>query len=82
MSAGFLPKAAASNRLEQASKLGLEHQFLLTSRCCAGANQIDKPLLDLLQQNIDAARSAGQEQPAVFMEKIKAAAQRYRLSPA
>ncbi|KAK9846951.1 hypothetical protein WJX84_012386 [Apatococcus fuscideae] len=46
----------------------------------AGDNQIDKPLLDLLQQNIDAARSAGQEQPAMFMEKIKAAAQRYRLN--
>ncbi|KAK9843266.1 hypothetical protein WJX74_009460 [Apatococcus lobatus] len=48
----------------------------------ASANQIDKPLLDLLQQNIDAARTAGQEQPALFMEKIKAAAQRYRLTPA
>ena len=64
----------------------LDHYFnpwhVLNSRWHAGANQIDKPLLDLLQQNIDAARSAGQEQPALFMEKIKAAAQRYRLTPA
>ncbi len=54
--------------------------LLMPILCTAGSNQIDKPLLDLLQQNIDAARSAGQEQPATFMEKIKAAAQRYRLS--
>ncbi|KAK9805770.1 hypothetical protein WJX73_007953 [Symbiochloris irregularis] len=46
----------------------------------AGDNEIDDVLLKLLQQNIDAARSAGQEQPAVFMEKIRDAARRYMLT--
>ncbi|KAF8061121.1 celF [Scenedesmus sp. PABB004] len=38
-------------------------------RDMAAANEIDAPLMDLLQQNIDAARAAGQEAPAEFMEK-------------
>lgn len=46
----------------------------------AGSNQIDKPLLDLLQQNIDAARGAGQEDAVTFMEKIRDAARKYMLS--
>lgn len=45
----------------------------------AESNQIDKPLLNLLQQNADAARAAGQAEPAEFMEKIKAAASKFLL---
>lgn len=46
----------------------------------AGNNEIDQPLLDLLQQNIEAAQAAGQEDPAKFMQKIRDAAQRYLIS--
>lgn len=36
----------------------------------AGDNEIDQPLLDLLQQNIAAAKAANQEKPAEFMQKV------------
>ncbi len=45
--------------------------------CFAGNNEIDKALIDLLQQNIDAAKSAGQKEPAEFMEKIRDAARKF-----
>ncbi len=47
---------------------------------CAGNNEIDKPLIDLLQQNIDAARQAGQAEPAEFMEKVRDAARKFVLT--
>jgi hypothetical protein len=47
----------------------------------AGNNEIDQGLLDLLQQNIHAARAAGQEEPALFMEKIRDAARKFSLTP-
>lgn len=40
-------------------------------------NQIDQGLVDLLQQNINAAREAGQEEPAKFMEKVLGAVAKY-----
>lgn len=43
----------------------------------AESNQIDEPLLNLLQQNADAARAAGQPEPAEFMEKIRDAARKF-----
>lgn len=43
----------------------------------AGSGEIDQPLFDLLQQNIDTAREAGQQQAADFMEKVLVAAKRY-----
>ncbi len=46
----------------------------------AGNNEIDQPLLDLLQQNIDAAKASGQEKPAEFMEKVRDAAKRYMIT--
>ncbi|CAK0783772.1 hypothetical protein CVIRNUC_006972 [Coccomyxa viridis] len=46
----------------------------------AGNNEIDNGLLDLLQQNIDAARSAGQAEPADFMEKVRDAARKFVMS--
>ena len=46
---------------------------------CPGDNEIDDVLLRLLQQNIDAARMAGQEQPAQYMEKLRDAAKRFTL---
>ena len=45
--------------------------------CAAERNEIDEPLLNLLQQNIDAARSADQLEPAQFMEKIRDAARKF-----
>lgn len=44
-----------------------------------GDNEIDKGLLDLLQQNIDAAHAAGQSDPALFMEKVRDAAKKFML---
>ncbi|BDA41411.1 hypothetical protein COCOBI_02-1910 [Coccomyxa sp. Obi] len=43
----------------------------------AGNNEIDTALIDLLQQNIDAAKAAGQKEPAEFMEKIRDAARKF-----
>ncbi len=48
-----------------------------TRTCCAGAGEIDQGLFDLLQQNIDSARQAGQSAAADFMEKVLVAAKRY-----
>lgn len=45
--------------------------------CIAGNNEIDTALLDLLQQNIDGAKAAGQKEPAEFMEKIRDAARKF-----
>lgn len=42
------------------------HMLLST----AGNNEIDQALLDLLQQNIAAAKAANQEKPAEFMQKV------------
>ena len=46
-------------------------------RLIAELNEIDEPLLNLLKQNADAARAAGQVEPAQFMEKIRDAAQKF-----
>ncbi len=43
----------------------------------AAANEIDQALVDLLQQNIDAAKAANQTAPAEFMEKVKVAVAKY-----
>ncbi|GLI61874.1 hypothetical protein VaNZ11_004384 [Volvox africanus] len=43
----------------------------------AAANEIDQALVDLLQQNIDAAKAAEQTGPAEFMEKVKVAVSKY-----
>jgi hypothetical protein len=48
----------------------------------AAANEIDQALMDLLTQNIDAARAAEQEDAAKFMEKVKQAAAKYLVTPA
>eukprot|EP00195_Chlamydomonas_chlamydogama_P007973 CAMPEP_0202898920 /NCGR_PEP_ID=MMETSP1392-20130828/7306_1 /ASSEMBLY_ACC=CAM_ASM_000868 /TAXON_ID=225041 /ORGANISM="Chlamydomonas chlamydogama, Strain SAG 11-48b" /LENGTH=324 /DNA_ID=CAMNT_0049584987 /DNA_START=91 /DNA_END=1065 /DNA_ORIENTATION=+ len=47
----------------------------------AAANEIDQPLMDLLQQNIQAAKMAGQEEPAKFMEKVYQACTKYYVAP-
>lgn len=46
----------------------------------AGDNEIDQPLLDLLQQNIAAAKAANQEKPAEFMQKVHDAARKYLIT--
>jgi hypothetical protein len=46
------------------------------------ANEIDVALLDLLQQNIAAAKEAGQTEPAEFMEKVRQAAMKFMVSKA
>ena len=43
----------------------------------AGDGEIDQALVNLLQQNIDAARSAGQEDPVRFLEKVRDAARKF-----
>lgn len=46
----------------------------------ASENEIDSSLILLLDQNIAGARGAGQEEAAVFMEKVKAACTKYVLT--
>lgn len=46
----------------------------------AGSGEVDQALINLLQQNIDAARSAGQEDPAAFLEKVRDAARKFVIS--
>ena len=46
----------------------------------AGNNEIDNGLLELLQENIDAAKAAGQPEPAQFMEKVRDAAKKFVMS--
>ncbi|KAK9834063.1 hypothetical protein WJX81_006953 [Elliptochloris bilobata] len=46
----------------------------------AGDGEIDRPLLDLLQQNIEAANGAGQAQAAEFMSKVRAAAMKFLIT--
>lgn len=48
--------------------------------CRTGDNEIDRPLLDLMQQNIDAATAAGQKQAAEFMGKVRAAAMKFLIT--
>lgn len=43
----------------------------------AGRNEIDQPLIDLLKQNIEAARAAEQPEAAGFMEKVMMAASKF-----
>merc|ERR1711871_94435 len=43
----------------------------------ASRNEIDPPLMALLQQNINMAKQADQTQAAEFMEKIRVACSRY-----
>ncbi|CAG9463721.1 unnamed protein product [Pedinophyceae sp. YPF-701] len=48
----------------------------------AGNNEIDNALIALLNQNINAARQAGQEEPAKFMEKVRDACTKFVVKPA
>ena len=59
----------------------LNMDAISTLQVCAGNNEIDKTLLDLLEQNISAARAAGQDDAAGFMEKIRDAAKKFILAP-
>lgn len=43
----------------------------------AGAGEIDTALMDLLEQNIEGAKAAGQEAAAEFMTKVRQAAAKY-----
>lgn len=49
---------------------------------CGGAarNEIDQTMLDLLIQNIEAAKAEGQDKPAEFMQKIHDAARKYLIT--
>ena len=52
---------------------GLQH----TGMMFVGDGEVDRALLDLLQQNIDAATAAGQAQAAEFMTKVRMAAMKF-----
>ncbi|GFR47419.1 hypothetical protein Agub_g9136, partial [Astrephomene gubernaculifera] len=66
-----------ANATERLKKLLTSRDKKETILEMASANEIDQALLDLLQQNIDAARAAEQTAPAEFMEKVKVAAAKY-----
>lgn len=85
----FLKDAVAAFDAQQATIVApLDRmKLLLTSKDkratlleMAGNNQIDQPLLDLLQQNISAARAGGQEEAAQFMEKIHLATKKFLIT--
>ncbi|KAK9909063.1 hypothetical protein WJX75_006635 [Coccomyxa subellipsoidea] len=63
--------------LERMKKLLTSKDKKATLLEMAGNNEIDTALLDLLQQNIDGAKAAGQKEPAEFMEKIRDAARKF-----
>ena len=50
------------------------------ARARTAANEIDRPLLDLLEQNIAGAEAAGQAAAAEFMNKVRQAALRYAVT--
>lgn len=52
---------------------GLLHSGMMI----VGDGEVDRALLDLLQQNIDAATAAGQAQAAEFMTKVRMAAMKF-----
>ena len=61
---------------------GLQHNGGLPEDgiCVAGDGEIDRALLDLMQQNIDAATAAGQAQAVEFMTKIRVAAMKFLIT--
>lgn len=73
---------ATSTAVERMKKLLTAKDKRATIIEMAEANEIDVPLMDLLQQNIERAREAGQEDAAAFMEKVKQAAAKYLLAAA
>lgn len=48
----------------------------------ASANEIDQGLLDLMMQNAQAARLAGQDDAAAFIEKVAQAAGKFMVTAA
>ena len=46
----------------------------------AGANEVDKELIALLDQNAKAAKDAGQEEAAEFLGKVRDAARKFLIS--
>jgi hypothetical protein len=69
--------ASASERVKRLLTSPDKRQCILDM---ASNNEIDAAVIFLLQQNIDAARAAEQEDAAKFMEKVKTAAAKYVLS--
>lgn len=69
--------AAPADRLRQLLQAPDKRATLLEM---AGNNLIDQPLLDLLQQNIAAAKGAEQSDAAEFMQKVHDAAKRFLIT--
>ena len=70
----FLKSLIASSWLRNLEHVkGLRHDGTMV----AGDGEVDRALLDLLQQNIDAASAAGQAQAAEFMTKVRMAAMKF-----
>lgn len=66
--------ASAADRLKKLLTSRDKKQTILDM---AAANEIDMGLVDLLTQNIEAAKAAEQEQAAEFMEKVRVAVSKY-----
>ena len=73
---------ATASAVDRMKKLLSSQDKKATILAMAADNEIDQALLDLLQQNIDAARMAGQEDAAKFMEKVKTATAKFMVTPA
>lgn len=73
---------ATASAVARMKKLLSSQDKKATILAMAADNEIDQALMDLLQQNIDAARMAGQEDAATFMEKVKTATAKFMVTPA
>ncbi|KXZ41137.1 hypothetical protein GPECTOR_740g899 [Gonium pectorale] len=69
--------ASAADRLKKLLTSKDKKETILVGGEMAAANEIDQALVDLLQQNIDAAKAAEQTAAAEFMEKVKVAVAKY-----
>lgn len=76
------PQPGCITWVHERSHLTLARGAALVRCLLLQANEIDAALLDLLQQNIEAARTAGQEEPAKFMEKVRQAAMKFAMTNA
>jgi hypothetical protein len=69
--------AATTTAVDRMKKLLTSPDKKACILAMAEANEIDAALLELLQQNIAAARQAGQEEAANFMEKVRNATAKF-----
>ena len=74
--------AKTTSAVDRMKKLLMSKDKQATILEMAGNNEIDPALIELLRSNASAARTAGQEDAAKFMDKVLVAAQKFMVMPA